>query len=118
MRKPLYANKRHEILLDNYMIMLKEFVLDVSNETRWKNYQDVFNVIIDYHNKYGESKTQNNWHDWLMILPINLSVMTNGYLAGIETKRNSAIVKSYKVILNEMLHDLVDNLSELEIENE
>ena len=53
-----------------------------------------------------------------MILPINLSVMTNGYLAGIETKRNAAIVRSYKVILNDMLHDLVDGLEKLQPVNE
>jgi len=40
------------------------------------------------------------------------------FLLGIETKRNAAIVRSYKVILNEMLHDLVDGLEKLEPVNE
>jgi hypothetical protein len=118
MEKPIYANKQHEVLIDNYIKLIKEFVRDVSNDTRWRNYQEIFNVIIEYHNTYGNHRTKNNWHDWLMILPINLSVMTNGYLAGIETKRNAAIVKSYKVILNDMLHDLVDGLEKLQPVNE
>ena len=53
-----------------------------------------------------------------MILPINLSVMTNGYLAGIETKRNAAIVKSYKIILNELLQDVITKIEKLEPINE
>jgi|TARA_R110002012_G_scaffold299516_1_gene498663 hypothetical protein len=118
MQTPIYANKEHEVLVEKYITMTQEFVKDVANESRLANYQDIFEVIINYHNTYGDHKTKNNWHDWLMILPINLSVMTNGFFAGIETKRNAAIVRSYKVILNEMLHDLVDGLEKLEPVNE
>jgi hypothetical protein len=118
MKQIIYANKQHQVLLENYIIMLLEFVKDVANETRYKNYIEVFNIIIDYHNTYGNNRTSGNWHDWLMILPINLSVMTTGFLAGIETKRNAAIIKSYRVLSSELVHDLVDSLSELKTDNE
>ena len=101
MEKPIYANKQHEVLLENYIKLIKEFVKDVSNDTRWRNYQEIFKVIIEYHNTYGNHRTKNNWHDWLMILPINLSVMTNGYLAALETKTNRGKLRGYKYLINE-----------------
>ena len=36
----------------------------------------------------------------------------------IETKRNQALVRSYKVIINELVHDLVDKIEKLEPLNE
>ena len=49
-----------------------------------------------------------------MILPINLSILTNGFLAAIETKRNASTVRSYKVLLNDMVQDVVDKIEKLE----
>lgn len=118
MKKIVYANKEHEVIIKNYITMLKEFVKDVSNDVRWKNYNQVFDLIVDYHNNYGKSTKENNYWDWLMILPINLSVMTNGFLAAIETKRNKTLVNSYRVLINEMLHDVVEKIEKLEPFNE
>jgi len=114
MRKPIYASKQHEIIIKDYMTLTKEFVKDLSNETRFNNYLDICDIVIDYHNNYGSGVKEDNWHDWVMILPINISVMTNGYLAAIETKRNSALVRSYRLILTEMVHDVVDKIEQLE----
>ena len=114
MRNPIYASKQHEIIIKDYMTMTKEFVKDLSNETRFNNYLDIFDIVIDYHNNYGSGVKEENWYDWVMILPINISVMTNGYLAAIETKRNSAIVRSYRLILTEMVHDVVEKIEKLE----
>lgn len=114
MTKPIYANNEHEVIIGAYIAMIKEFVKDVSNETRWRNFLDVLEIVIEYHNNYGKGVRENNYWDWVMILPINLSILTNGYLAAIETKGNSAIVRSYKVLLNEMVQDVVDKIEKLE----
>ena len=53
-----------------------------------------------------------------MILPVNVSIMTNGFFAGVETKRNIATVRAYKVLLNEMLQDVIDKMEKLEPINE
>ena len=53
-----------------------------------------------------------------MIIPINTSVMVNGYFAGIQTKRNLEIVRSYKVLLDNALEVLVNDLREIEYNNE
>ena len=114
MTKPIYANNEHEVIVGAYIDMIKEFVKDLSNETRWKNFLEVLEILIEYHNNYGKGVRENNYWDWVMILPINLSLLTNGYLAAIETKGNSTIVKSYKVLLNEMVQDVVEKIEKLE----
>ena len=91
MRKPIYASKEHETIIEAYITMNKEFVRDIANDVRWKNYLDVLDIIIEYHNNYGSGVKENNWYDWIMILPINISIMTN-----------------------EMLQDLVDKMEKLE----
>ena len=114
MTKPIYANNEHEVIIGAYIAMIKEFVKDVSNETRWRNFLEVLDILIEYHNNYGKGVRENNYWDWIMILPINLSLLTNGYFAAIETKGNSTIVRSYKVLLNEMVQDVVDKIEKLE----
>ena len=114
MTKPIYANTEHEVIIGAYIAMIKEFVKDVSNETRWRNFLEVLEILIEYHNNYGKGVRENNYWDWVMILPINLSILTNGFLAAIETKRNSTIVRAYKVLLNEMVQDVVDKIEKLE----
>ena len=114
MTKPIYANKEHEVIISSYILMIKEFVKDVANETRWNNFLEVLEVLYQYHNNYGKGVRENNYWDWLMILPINLSLMTNGFLAGIETKKNASVIRAYRVLLNEMVQDVVDKIEKLE----
>ena len=114
MTKPIYANTEHEVIVSSYVLMVKEFVKDLSNETRYNNFLEVLDILIEYHNNYGKGVRENNYWDWVMIMPINLSLLTNGFLAAIETKGNSAIVRSYKVLLNEMVQDVVDKIEKLE----
>jgi hypothetical protein len=114
MTKPIYANVEHEVIVSSYILMIKEFVRDVSNDTRYNNFLEVLDILIEYHNNYGKGVRENNYWDFLMILPINLSLLTNGFLAAIETKGNAPIVKSYKVLLNEMVQDVVEKIERLE----
>ena len=69
MTKPIYANNEHEVIISAYILMIKEFVKDVSNETRWRNFLDVLEILIEYHNNYGKGVRENNYWDWVMILP-------------------------------------------------
>ena len=70
-------------------------------------------TILEYHNNYGSGKNENNFYDWLMIIPINTSVMTNGFFAGIETNTNRAVVRAYKTVLNELISEVVDKIDNL-----
>ena len=91
---------------------------EVSNKNRYENYLEVVQIIIEYHNNYGAGTKENNFWDWLMIIPINLSVATNGFFAGLETKGNSTIIRSYKIILDELVHEVANKIDNLKVEHE
>ena len=107
---PIYANEEHRITIEAYLAMCDDFVLDVSTKTKYNSYKDVLHLILEYHNNYGEGNRESNYWAWLMIIPINVSVMTNGFFAGIETKKNAAKVRAYRVVLSEMLENLVTTI--------
>jgi|TARA_R110000824_G_scaffold292578_2_gene480985 hypothetical protein len=114
----IYANENHKLTVNAYLSLCKEFAKDVSTKSKYNSYLDILETIIQYHNGYGEGVRENNFYDWIMILPINLSVMTNGFFAGLETKSNSAIIRSYRLVLEQMVQDTVNKLDVLEPTNE
>ena len=118
MIKPIYASSEHQTIIEPYMLMCQEFAKDVSTKTRYNNYLDVVDTIVEYHNNYGSGLRENNWYDWLMIIPINISVATNGFLAGVETNKNRATVRAYKTVLNELIAEVVEKIDALKNTNE
>ena len=118
MIKPIYASEEHKQIIETYLTMCIEFAKDVSTKSRYNNFLDVVDVVLEYHNNYGKGVKENNWYDWLMIIPINMSVATNGFLAGVETKGNSTIIRSYKVILEELVHEVANKIDNLKVEHE
>ena len=118
MPKPIYASEEHKNIIETYLMMCKEFSKDVSTKARYNNYLDVVNTIIEYHNEYGTKAKGNNFYDWLMIIPIKISVATNGFFAGLETKGNSTIIRSYRIILEELVHEVANKIDNLKVEHE
>ena len=114
MHKPIYSSEQHKSIVDVYLTTCKTFLKDITSENRYQNYLEVLDTIIEYSNGYGQGVRENNFYDWIMILPINTSVATSGFFAGIETKTNSAVVRAYKVVLDQMLQETVDRLDKLE----
>ena len=119
MIEPIFASHEHKASVEVYMSMCKEFAKDISSENKYNNFLEVITIITEYHNNYGQGiKEQGNFYDWLMIIPVNLSVATNGFFAGIETKKNSAVVRAYRVVLDQMLQEVVDKIDNLEPTND
>jgi hypothetical protein len=114
MRKTIYANQEHQQAIETYLIMCEEFVKETSSKTRYQNYLEVVDLILEYHNSYGSGSKEHNFFDWLMIIPINVSVATNGYFAALETKRNRSIIRAYKVVLDELLHETVNKIDRID----
>ena len=102
MIEPIYANDEHRVIIETYITMCKEFAKEVSTKSRYENYLEVVEIILDYHNNYGEGQREENFWDWLLIIPINLAVATNGFFAGVETRSNSAVVRAYRICLDEL----------------
>ena len=118
MTSPIYSSQEHRSIVETYITMCLEFSKDVSSKSKYNNYLDVVQVIVEYSNGYGEGVRENNFYDWIMIIPINLSVATAGFFAGIETKTNAPVVRAYKVVLDQMLQETVGKLDELEPTND
>ena len=113
MTEPIYANNEHRVIIESYITMCKEFAKEVSTKSRYNNYLEVVEIIIDYHNGYGEGQREENFYDWLMIIPINLAVATNGFFAGVETKSNAAVVRAYRFVLEELTQNTVDKIDKI-----
>jgi|TARA_R110002020_G_scaffold29221_2_gene92260 hypothetical protein len=118
MTKPIFANTTHQILINDYLNLMLTFAKEISTKSKYQNFKEVMELVIEYHNSYGEDVEQGNWNDWLMIIPINTSVMVNGFFAGIYTKGNSEIIKSYKLLLDNSLELLVRDLRGIDYNNE
>ena len=114
MTEPIYANDEHRVIIETYITMCKEFAKEVSTKNRYENYLEVVEIVIEYHNNYGAGTKEENFWDWLMIIPINLAVATNGFFAGVETKSNAAVVRAYRVVLDELVQDTVDKIDKIE----
>jgi hypothetical protein len=114
MIEPIYANNEHRVIIETYITMCKEFAKEVSTKSRYNNYLEVVEIILEYSNHYGEGQRENNFWDWLLIIPINLSVATNGFFAGVETRSNAAVVRAYRVVLDELVQDTVNKIDKIE----
>ena len=114
MTEPIYANDEHRVIIETYITMCKEFAKEVSTKSRYNNYLEVVEIILEYSNHYGEGQRENNFWDWMLIIPINLAVATNGFFAGVETRSNSAVVRAYRVVLDELVQDTVNKIDSIE----
>ena len=114
MIEPIYANNEHRVIIETYITMCKEFAKEVSTKSRYNNYLEVVQIVIEYHNNYGAGTKEENFWDWLLIIPINLAVATNGFFAGVETRSNAAVVRAYRVVLDELTQDTVNKIDKIE----
>ena len=114
MSKTIYANEEHRTIIETYVTMCKEFAKDVATKERYENYLEVVDIILEYSNAYGDGIRVDNFWDWLLIIPINLATATNGFFAGVETKKNAAKVRGYRILLNELVQDTVNKIDSIE----
>ena len=118
MLKPIYTSEEHKTLINLYLSTCKEFCKDITTKSKYNNYLEVLDTIIEYHNNYGSGVKENNFYDWIMIIPINVSVATNAFFAGVETKRNAATLRSYKVVLEQLAQEVADKINDFELTND
>ena len=114
MTEPIYANDDHRVILETFITMCQEFAKEVSTKSRYNNYLEVVEIILEYSNHYGEGQRENNFWDWMLIIPINLAVATNGFFAGVETRSNAAVVRAYRILLDELTQDTVNKIDKIE----
>ena len=47
MTEPIYANNEHRVIIETYITMCKEFAKEVSTKTRYNNYLEVVEIILE-----------------------------------------------------------------------
>ena len=119
-KEPIAINNLHKYLLDEYLQLLSTSIKPLTgrNVSRYNDYIDICNVIIDHHNGYKKHSGSGNFYDFLSIIPTNMSIMTSGFLAGMETKRNAKELRMTRIILTDFAYKLVDKLDKIECTNE
>ena len=113
MQTVIYSSEQHKQTIEIFTDMCKQFVEEVTTKNKYQNYIEVLRTINEYSNGYGQGVKENNFYDWLMIIPINTSVATNGFFAGIETYSNDSVchnIANNKNISN-LPNEKVDNSS-------
>jgi hypothetical protein len=118
MKKFDYVSLEHKTILREYLNFVLQLIEDLSSDIRFQNYKDVLDIVIEYHNNYRKGTTKGNFYDFMMILPLQVSVMTNGYLAGLETKRNRGKLRGYQYLINEKTQRLIEKIEYIQIQSE
>ena len=118
--KPICLNYKHEIALRVYLEMITTTIKDITkDESRYNNFIDVANIIIDHHNNYkSDVLGVANYQDFISLIPTHFTAMVNGYLTGLENETNRTTVRVYKHLLSEEGYNFIDKVQDLEIEKD
>ena len=68
-----YASDLHKLLIDNYLGVVGVIVEEVTTPEQYLDFCDQLDKIVDYHNGVDKS----DYYSWLMILPINSSLLVS-----------------------------------------
>ena len=60
MTVPIYANEDHKQAVEAYISMCKDFVLEIGTKDKYEAYNEVLQIILEYHNNYGEGNREDN----------------------------------------------------------
>lgn len=117
--KPIYSCIEHEVLIEDYMTSVLDGVLHLVNDNERKiEYTEILNAIIEYHNEYGNQYDTGNYYDFLTIIPLQLSIMSSGFLCGISNQDNNLQIQIQKQLIYTKTIQVVENLHKLKINNE
>ena len=120
LKTPVAINYQHQVLLENYTSTVLDTVSQCTgrNQAKYNDFLDVMNIIIDHHNQYRKGTDIGNLYDFLSIIPTNMSIAIQGFLAGLETKRNAVTLRAYRYMLTNAAFKLVSDLEQIQLENE
>jgi hypothetical protein len=113
-------NYQHQVLLDKYLNTVISTIAACTgrNTSKLNDFIDVANIIIEHHNTYKHDLSAGNYLDFMSIIPTNMSIAIQGFMAGIETKRNSVKIRAYRLMLTNYAFDLVKDLETIKLYND
>ncbi len=116
--RPIYISKQHEVIIQSYLDSIHESVNELTTQSKYNDFLDISNIIIEYHNAYSEGKHEGNLHDFLMIIPVNFSTMVSGFFCGLENKDNASSVRVHRQLLFNYSLKVIQDLQEIQILND
>tara|TARA_R100000781_G_scaffold106547_1_gene70594 strand:- start:33 stop:386 length:354 start_codon:yes stop_codon:yes gene_type:complete len=111
--KPIYINQQHEVIIQTYLDVINDSIKEVTTISKYNDFQDIANIIIEYHNQYSNEKNTGNFYDFLMIIPINFSTMVSGFFCGLENKSNATKVRIHRHLLYNYGIKVIEDLRKL-----
>jgi len=113
--KPVYINHHHEVLIETYLNTVYDTIQSVVREKdKRDDFMDVVDVILEYHNNYGNDRDAGNYRDFLMIIPLNISMMVTGFLAGYEDSSNASMIRVHRELLGQFALRVIEDISKIE----
>ena len=120
-KKAICINHEHTIIVKDYINLIIDCIDDVTgkNESKFEDFIDVSNIIINHHNNYNLTNLKTgNFLDFMSIIPTNFSIMTSGFLAGIETQKNRKKCRAYRLMLSDYAFRMIEDLEKLTVTSE
>lgn len=112
--KPIYISHRHEVIINTYLETIFSSIKElVDDKSKYNEFKDIANIIIEYHNNYSAGQHTGNFYDFLLIIPVNFSTMVSGFLCGLEDRENASIIKIHKTLLYEFGLRVINEIQEL-----
>tara|TARA_R100001530_G_scaffold123496_2_gene91442 strand:- start:1032 stop:1388 length:357 start_codon:yes stop_codon:yes gene_type:complete len=116
---PIYVNHHHQIIIETYLRAVFDSINEIIDDpSKIADFKDISDIIIEYHNDYSDVKKTGNFHDFLMIIPINFSIMINGFLCGYENKSNATVIRIHRTLLQNFGLKVIDDLKTIKIIND
>tara|TARA_R110001599_G_scaffold165823_1_gene355226 strand:- start:6487 stop:6843 length:357 start_codon:yes stop_codon:yes gene_type:complete len=113
--KPIYVSREHEVIVESYLDMVFTTINElVIEQDKVQDFLDISEVIIDYHNQYNGVKEIGNFHDFLMIIPVNFSTMVSGFLCGYEKPSNASACRIHRHLLSNFGLKVIEDLNKIE----
>ena len=53
MQNAIYSSENHKQIIEIYVEMCKQFAQEIATKTKYNNYLEVLQLIVDYSNGYG-----------------------------------------------------------------
>jgi len=116
--KPIYISARHESIIETYLDTVLNSIKDLVESSKYNDFVDITNRIILQHNSYHITETSGNFHDFLLIIPVNVCNAVSGFFCGLENKDNMHVIKIHRTLLYEFALRIITELQDIQPVND
>ena len=118
MQGTTYINYEHKILVENHLKLIKDQLKHVINKYKYRKAVEMIKIICEYSDNYKYTLYSGNFYDFLLIIPLQTTLMLNGLLLGCQTKNNKEEMESLRFFIAQRTEDLVSKLKSIKIDGD